>query len=487
MAVKALRLFAASLFVLLFSGRGQSYYLPQLPRLSAVSEGDLISVWSGTNLYQIPTEDAFGVIGVTVQGYDADLTTLGAGGASARAFLGLTIGTHVQAYSADLAAIATQTTTSFGRQLLNKSDASAARTHIDAQQLDSDLTALAALNTDSFGRDLLIKSSGAAVISYIGAQTSDADLTAIADLATAAYGRGLLEMGSSGSALTYLTAQPLDADLTSLAAVNTDAFGRGLLALTTAAALRTSAGTVIGTDVQAYDADLTTYAGLTPSANVQTLLGAANFSAFRTSLGVAIGTDVQAYDSDLVAIAAINSTSAGRTVLAMSGTPAAGHVVAHTGSAWASTSGPQITTVELGHATDTTIARSAAGEVTVEGKKITGGEFIEYALSDETTDITAGTAKFTVRAPFAVTVTAVRASLTTESSSGIPTVDINEGGTTILSTKLTVDASEKTSTTAATAAVISDSAIADDAEITFDVDVAGTGAKGLKVRIYYTR
>ena len=47
--------------------------------------------------------------------------------------------------------------------------------------------------------------------------------------------------------------------------------------------------------------------------------------------------------------------------------------------------------------------------------------------------------------------------------------------------------SEKTSTTAATAAVISDSAIADDAELTFDIDTAGTGAAGLKVRIYYTR
>jgi hypothetical protein len=66
-------------------------------------------------------------------------------------------------------------------------------------------------------------------------------------------------------------------------------------------------------------------------------------------------------------------------------------------------------------------------------------------------------------------------------------VDINEGGTTILSTKLTIDANEKTSTTAATAAVISDSALADDAEITFDIDVAGTGAKGLKVWLLGTR
>lgn len=111
----------------------------------------------------------------------------------------------------------------------------------------------------------------------------------------------------------------------------------------------------------------------------------------------------------------------------------------------------------------------------------------EFALSDETTAITTGTAKLTWRAPHALTVVSLRASLSTVSSSGTPTVDINEGGTTIISTKLTIDANEKTSTTAAAAYVLSDSAIADDAEITFDIDVAGTGATGLKVKIYYTR
>jgi hypothetical protein len=110
-----------------------------------------------------------------------------------------------------------------------------------------------------------------------------------------------------------------------------------------------------------------------------------------------------------------------------------------------------------------------------------GTNVLVIAVSDETTAITTGTAKVTFRMPYAMTLTAVRASLSTASTSGIPTVDINEAGTTILSTKLTIDASEKTSTTAATAAVISDSALADDAEITIDIDVAGTGAKGLKV------
>lgn len=105
------------------------------------------------------------------------------------------------------------------------------------------------------------------------------------------------------------------------------------------------------------------------------------------------------------------------------------------------------------------------------------------AASDETTALTTGTAKVTFRMPFAMTLTAVRATLsTTQTSGNILTIDINEAGSTILSTKLTIDNGEETSTTAATPAVISDSALADDAEITIDIDQVGDGtAKGLKV------
>ncbi|MNE94118.1 hypothetical protein D3C80_1920490 [compost metagenome] len=87
--------------------------------------------------------------------------------------------------------------------------------------------------------------------------------------------------------------------------------------------------------------------------------------------------------------------------------------------------------------------------------------------------------------PYEFTLTAVRASLTVAQTSGnILTIDINESGSSILSTKLTIDNTEKTSTTAAEAAVISDSSLADDAEITIDIDQVGDGsAKGLKVTL----
>lgn len=107
------------------------------------------------------------------------------------------------------------------------------------------------------------------------------------------------------------------------------------------------------------------------------------------------------------------------------------------------------------------------------------------SASDETTALTVGTSKITFRMPYAYTMTAVRASLSTAQTSGsIFTVDINEAGSTILSTKLTIDNGEKTSTTAATAAVLSDTSLADDAEITIDIDQVGDGtAKGLKVTL----
>lgn len=114
---------------------------------------------------------------------------------------------------------------------------------------------------------------------------------------------------------------------------------------------------------------------------------------------------------------------------------------------------------------------------------------IGFACSNETSNLTIGTAKVTYRAPIAMTIVGVRASVNTEPVGSTIIVDINENGASILGTKLTIDASEKTSVTAATAAVISDASIANDAELTFDIDQIGssTAGKGLKVTIYYIK
>lgn len=107
---------------------------------------------------------------------------------------------------------------------------------------------------------------------------------------------------------------------------------------------------------------------------------------------------------------------------------------------------------------------------------------IVIACSDETSDLTTGT-KVTFRLPTAMTLTDVRASLNTATAGADLIVDINEGGVSVLATKLRIDSTELTSVTSATPAVISDADLADDAEITIDIDQVGsvTAGKGLKV------
>lgn len=112
-------------------------------------------------------------------------------------------------------------------------------------------------------------------------------------------------------------------------------------------------------------------------------------------------------------------------------------------------------------------------------------EFIGFAVTGETEALSVGTGKITVRMPYAFKLTSVRAYLVTAQATGsLVTVDLNEAGASLLSTKLTIDNTEKTSVTAATAAVISDFDLADDAEITVDIDQIGDGtAKGLKITL----
>jgi hypothetical protein len=162
------------------------------------------------------------------------------------------------------------------------------------------------------------------------------------------------------------------------------------------------------------------------------------------------------------------------------------------------TTGAYTLTVKTSAGTGVVVAQAYSAVLFADGTNVVAPNatptstpvLIQIACSDETTLLTASTAKVTFRAPYAFTLTAVRGSLSEAATGGtLLTVDVNEGGTTLLSTKLTFDASEKTTTTAATPCVISDSAIADDAEITIDVDTIGStlAGKGLKVTLIGTK
>lgn len=111
-------------------------------------------------------------------------------------------------------------------------------------------------------------------------------------------------------------------------------------------------------------------------------------------------------------------------------------------------------------------------------------EVFTIALSDETSPLTTGL-KVTWRVPFPFTCTEIRTSLT-GSGSTATTIDVKEAGTTVLSTKPSMGSGVKTSLSG-TAAVISDASWANDAEMTFFIDAAGTGATGAKVTLIGTR
>lgn len=111
-------------------------------------------------------------------------------------------------------------------------------------------------------------------------------------------------------------------------------------------------------------------------------------------------------------------------------------------------------------------------------------KYFGIACSDLTTALTTGTTKAYFDIPAGFTVTEVKASvLTAQSSGSILTIDINESGTSILSTKLTIDNSETNSATAATAYVLSDTSIANNARISVDIDQVGSTPVGLIVWI----
>lgn len=148
-----------------------------------------------------------------------------------------------------------------------------------------------------------------------------------------------------------------------------------------------------------------------------------------------------------------------------------------------------ITTVPAGTLGHALISGGAGAEPTFQEMKPV--ESLIVASGDETTDLTTGTAKPSYRIPYAFTVTEVRASVAGAPTGSTIIVDINEDGATILTTKLTIDATEKTSETATTPPAIGGAGpgLADDAEITVDIDQIGSSAagKGLKVTLIGTR
>ena len=150
--------------------------------------------------------------------------------------------------------------------------------------------------------------------------------------------------------------------------------------------------------------------------------------------------------------------------------------------------GIDIATLLVGAGTDTEV-RALTGNwestyTTVQSNSSTWRleDFI-VACSDESTNLSVSTSAVTFRVPFAMVLNSVRASVNVAPVGSTIIADIKQTGTSIFSTKLSIDAGEETSTTAATPSVISNPNLTDDAKIIVSIDQVGssTAGRGLKL------
>lgn len=118
-------------------------------------------------------------------------------------------------------------------------------------------------------------------------------------------------------------------------------------------------------------------------------------------------------------------------------------------------------------------------------------EVIEVAIGAQDADMEVASAALVTRARFSFTLVGIRASVKVAQTGTYSQFDLDKNGSSVLSTKLTINASEKTSTTAATAVVINSASasFADDDEITLAIDQIGStiAGQGPVIAMYVVR
>ena len=195
-----------------------------------------------------------------------------------------------------------------------------------------------------------------------------------------------------------------------------------------------------------------------------------------------------------------NETGSGALVFAESptlvtpalGTPASGVATNLTGTASGMTAGTVTGIGNLtGHITSTNRA-TLLGSFTlaqlntaVSDATLVDFERRDIAFTDETSDLTTGDDKATFHMPnYATTLLEVSVGVTAAPTGTAAIFDLEENGTTVLSTLITIDAGEKTSEDAGTPPVISDSALAANALMTVNIDQIGSGVAGAGAKLY---
>lgn len=117
-----------------------------------------------------------------------------------------------------------------------------------------------------------------------------------------------------------------------------------------------------------------------------------------------------------------------------------------------------------------------------------GLQTIRLTLGDDATAVTTGDGQLRFRAPYRCRLisadsAALRASVATASTAGNVQINMKVGGVSVLDNPLYVGEDQTSSVEAASGVEVSDTLIPDDAEVTFDIDGAGTGAEGLQIAV----
>ena len=128
----------------------------------------------------------------------------------------------------------------------------------------------------------------------------------------------------------------------------------------------------------------------------------------------------------------------------------------------------------------------SSGWVTIGGGGGSGSKFVNVMLSDMTSDLTTGTDKAYWAATETGSLVDLWIGVIDPSSSGIVRVDLNKNaGGTVLSTRPSIDATESTSLTGTSAVISTPNFIKGDF-FRFDIDDAGTDARGLQAILEYS-
>lgn len=273
--------------------------------------------------------------------------------ATLTALAGVTTAANKLIYSTASDTFTTTDFSAFGRTLVDDADASAARTTLglvigtNVQAYDADLAAIAGLT-----------SAADKGIQFIGAGTA-----ATYDLTT--FAKTLLDDANQAAMQTTLglvpgtNVQAFDADLSALAALSGTnniyyRSGANTWSSVTIGSGLTFTGGTLDAVAAATDATITAIAGLTPGADqgiyftgtdvaatftltsfARTILDDADQATVQATLGLVPGTNVQAYDADLASIAALASngliarTGAGTAAVRTLTAPAAGITVSN--------------------------------------------------------------------------------------------------------------------------------------------------------------